>query len=78
MKVKQSEKVDLKFYIQKMKMLASCPTTSWQIVGKQWKQCETLFMGAPESLQMVTEAMKLRYDCSLEEKIDQPRKHIKK
>ena len=78
MKVKQSEKVDLKFYIQKMKMLASSPTTSWQIVGKQWKQCETLFMGAPESLQMVTEAMKLRDGCSLEEKFDQPRKHTKK
>ena len=69
MKVKQSEKVGLKFYIQKMKMLASSPITSWQIVGKQWKQWETLFMGAPESLQLVTEAMKLRHDCSLEEKL---------
>ena len=59
MKVKEeSEKVDLKFNIQKTKIVASCPTTSWEIEGKQWKQCQTLFWRAPKSLQMVTAAMK--------------------
>ena len=49
MKVKEeSEKVGLKFNIQKMKIMASSPITSWQIMGKQWKQCETLFWGAPK------------------------------
>src|SRR5574337_1081967 len=60
MKVKvESEKVSLKLNIQKMKIMASGPTTSWEIDGKQWKQCQTLFWGAPKSLQMVTAAMKL-------------------
>ena len=54
MKVKEeSEKVDLKLNIQKMKIMASGPVTSWQIDGKQGKQCQTLFFGAPKSLQMV-------------------------
>ena len=47
-------------------------------MGKQWKQCQTLFLGAPKSLQMVTEAMKMKDACSLEESYDQPRQHIKK
>ena len=47
-------------------------------MGKQWKQCQTLFLGAPKSLQMVTEAMKLKDACPLEESYDQPRQHIKK
>ena len=47
-------------------------------MGKQWKQCQTLFWGALKSLQMVTEAMKLKDACSLEEKYYQPRQHIKK
>ena len=48
-------------------------------MGKPWKQWETLFWGAPKSLQMVTAAMKLKDACSLEEKLyDQPRQHIKK
>ena len=42
-------------------------------MGKQWKQCQTLFLGAPKSLQMVTAAMKLKDAYSLEEKYDQPR-----
>ena len=51
MKVKEeSEKVGLKPSIQKMKIMASGPITSWQIDGKQWKQCQTLFLGAPKSL----------------------------
>ena len=60
MKVKvESEKVGLKLNIQKTKVMASGPITSWEI-GKQWKQCQTLFFGAPQSLQMVTAAMKLK------------------
>ena len=59
MKVKvESEKVGLKLNIQKMKIMASGPITSWEIDGKQWKQCQTLFFWAPKSLQMVTLAMK--------------------
>ena len=59
MKMKEeSEKVGLKLNIQKTKIMASGPITSWEIVGKQWKQCETLFWGAPKSLQMVTAARK--------------------
>ena len=70
MKVKEeTEKVGLKLGIQKTKIMASGPITSWQIDGKQWKQCQTLFMGAPKSLQMVTAAMKLKDVCSLEEKL---------
>ena len=66
MKVKEeSKKVGLKLNIQKMKTIASGPVTSWQM-GKQW---ETLFLGAPESLQMVTTTMKLKDACSLEEKL---------
>ena len=58
MKVKEeSEKVGLKLNIQKTKIMASGPITSWQIDGEQWKQWLTLFSGAPESLQMVTAAM---------------------
>ena len=61
MKVKEeSEKVGLKLNIQKTKIMASGPITSWQIDGeKQWKQWLTLFFWAPKSLQMVTAAMKL-------------------
>ena len=60
MKVKEeSEKVVLKLNIQKTKIMASGPISSWQIGGKQWKQCQTLFWGAPKSLQMVTTTMKL-------------------
>ena len=57
--------------------MASGPTTSWQIDGKQWKQRQTLFSWAPKSLQMVTADMKLKDTCSLEEIYDKPREHIK-
>ena len=78
MKVKEeSEKVGLKLNIQKTKTMASGPITSWQIMGKQWKQCQTLFFWAPKSLQMVTAAMKLK-DTPWKESYDQPRQHIKK
>ena len=70
MKVKEeSEKVGLKLNIQKMKIMASGPITLWEIGGKQWKEYQTLFLGAPKSLQMVTAAMKLKDACSLEEKL---------
>ena len=61
MKMKEeSEKVGLKLNIQKTKVIASSPITSWEIDGKQWKQGQALFFGAPKSLQMVTAAMKLK------------------
>ena len=70
MKMKEeSEKVGLKFNIQKTKIMASGPITSWQINGKQWKQWLTLFFGAPKSLQMVIAAMKLKDAYSLEGKL---------
>ena len=68
MKVKESEKVSLKLNIQKTKIMASGPITSWQIDGETVER-ETLFWGASESLQMVTAAMKLKDACSLEEKL---------
>ena len=71
MKVKvKSEKVGLKLNIQKMKILASGPITSWQIDGETVvKQCQTLFFWAPKSLQMVIAAMKLKDAYSLEGKL---------
>ena len=70
MKVKkESEKVGLKLNIQKTKIMASGTITSWEIDRKQWKQCQTLFLGAPKSLQMVTAAMKLKDAYSLEGKL---------
>ena len=69
-KVKEeSEKVGLKLNIQKMKIMASGPITSWEIDGKQWKQCQTLFFWAPKSLQMVIATMKLKDTYSLEGKL---------
>ena len=59
MRVKvESEKVGLKLNIQKTKIMASGPISSWEIDGKQWKQCKTLFWGPPKSLQVLIEAMK--------------------
>ena len=73
MKVKEeTEKVSLKLNIQKTKIMASGPITSWQIGGKQWKQWkqyQTLFFWAPKSLQMVTAAMRLNDSYSLEGKL---------
>ena len=69
MKVKEeSEKVGLKLNIQKTKIMAPRSITSWEI-GKQWKQCQSLFLGAPKSLQMVIAAMKLKDAYSLEGKL---------
>ena len=67
MKVKEkSEKVGLKCSIQKTKIMASGPITSWQLDGKQWL---SLFWGAPKLLQMVTTVMKLKDAYSLEKKL---------
>ena len=70
MKVKEeSKKVGLKLNVQKTKIMASGPITSWEIDGKQWKQCQTSYFWVPKSLQMVTAAMKLKDAYSLEEKL---------
>ena len=70
MKVKEeSEKVGLKLNIQKTKIMASGPITSWQIDGETVEQCQTLFFWAPKSLQMVIAAMKLKNAYSLEGKL---------
>ena len=79
MKVKEeSEKVGLKLNIQKTKIMASNPMISWQIDGETMETVTDLIFWSPKSLQMVTEAMKLKDTCSLEEKHDQTRQHIKK
>ena len=71
MKVKEeSEKVGLKLSIQKTKIMASSPITSWQIDGEKMGTVRhTVFWGTPKSLQMMTAAMKLKDTCSLEEKL---------
>ena len=74
----ESEKVGLKLNIQKTKIMASSPITSWEIDGKQWKQCQTLFSGAPKSLQMVIAVMILKDVTPWKESYDQPRSHIKR
>ena len=66
----ESEKVGLKLNIQKTKIMASGPITSWQIDGETMGNSEKLyFWGVPTSLQMVTTAMKVKDPCSLEEKL---------
>ena len=78
MKVKEeSEKVGLKLNIQKMKIRASGPITSWEIDGETVETVTTLFLGAPKSLQMVIAAMKLKDAYSLES-YNPPRQHIQK
>ena len=70
MKVKvESEKVGLKLNIQKTKIIASGPITSWQVWGNNGKSERLYLGGAPKSLQMVIAAMKLKDTCSLEEKL---------
>ena len=64
---KESKNAGLKLNIQKTKIMASGPITSWQIDGETMN-LQTLFWGAPKSLQMVTEALKLKDTCTLEEK----------
>ena len=71
MKVKEdSEKACLKLSIQKTKIMASGPTTSWQIDGETMETMRGfIFGGAPKSLQMMTAGLKLKDACSLEEKL---------
>ena len=70
MKVKEeSEKVGLRLNIQKTKIMATVPITSWQVDGGTMEMVRDCFGGAPKSLHMVTEAMKLKDTCSLEEKL---------
>ena len=70
MKVKEeSEKVGLQLNIQKMKIIASGPITSWEIEGKTVESVSDFIFWATKSLQMVTAVMKLKDTCSLEEKI---------
>ena len=70
MKVKaESEKVGLKLNIQKTKIRASSPITSWQIDGETVETVADFIFGAPKSLQMVIAAMKLKYISSLEGKL---------
>ena len=79
MKVKEeSEKVVLKLNIQKTKIMASGPITSWDIDGETVETVADFIFWAPKSLQMVTAAMKLKDAYSLEGKYDQTRQHIKK
>ena len=63
----ESEKVGLKLNIQKTKIMASSPITSWQIDGETVETVSDFMLGAPKSLQMMTEAMKLKDACSWEE-----------
>ena len=70
MKVKEEhEKVGLKLNIQKTKIMASVPITSWQIDGETMETVTDFILGAPKSLQMVFAAMKLKYTYSLEGKL---------
>ena len=70
MKVKvESENVGLKLNIQKTKIMASSPITSWQIDGETMEKVTDFIWGPPKSLQMVTAAMKFKDACSLEEKL---------
>ena len=65
----ESEKVGLKLSIQKTKIMASGPITSWQIDGETVETVSDFIFWAPKSLQMVTAAMKLKDTCFLEEKL---------
>ena len=65
----ETKKADLKLNIQKTKIMASSPITSWQIDGEKVETVTDFILGAPKSLQMVTAAVKLKDACSLEEKL---------
>ena len=70
MKVKEeSEKIGLKLNMQKTKIMASDPITSWEIDGETVETVTNFIFGAPKSLQMLTAAVKLKDACSLEEKL---------
>ena len=65
----ESEQVGLKLNIHKQRSWHLVPSLHGKYMGKQWKQCQTLFFLTPKSLQMVTAVMKLKDACSLEEKL---------
>ena len=67
----ESEKAGLKVNIQKTRIMASGPITSWQIDGEAVETVTDFILGAPKSMHMVTAAMKLKDACSLEEKLQQ-------
>ena len=70
MKVKEdSEKAGLKLSIQKTKIMASSPITSWQVDGETMETVRDSLFWVPKSLQIVTAALKLKDACSLEEKL---------
>ena len=69
MNMKESEKAGLKFNIQKTKIMAPSPITSWQIDGETMETVAAFILGSPKSLQMVTGAMTLKDACSMEEKL---------
>ena len=70
MKVKEESEVDLKLNIQKTMIMVSSPITSWQINGETMETVtDFIWGGVPKFLQVVTEAMKLKDTCSLEEKL---------
>ena len=75
----KSEKLGLKLNIQKTKIMASGPITSWQIDGEATERVrDFIFWGASKSLQMVTVAMKLKMLAPWKKSYDQPRQHSKK
>ena len=79
MKVKEeSEKAGLKLNIQKAKIMASSPITSWQIDGETMETVRDFILGDPKSLQMVTAVRKLKTLTPWKKSYDQPREHIKK
>ena len=79
MKVKEeSEKVSLKLNIQKTKIMASGPITSWQVDGETMETVTNFILGDPKSLQMVTAVRKLKTLTPWKKSYDQPREHIKK
>ena len=79
MKVKEkSGKVGLKLNIQKTKIMACSPITSWQIDEETMGTVRDFILGAPNSLQMVTRVMKLKTLAPWKKNYDQPRQHIKK
>ena len=73
----ESEKVGLKLNIQKTKIIASGPITSWEIDGETVEILSDFVFLAPKSVQMVTAAMKLKDACSRKKCYDQPRQYIK-
>ena len=74
----ESEKIGLKLNIQKTKIMASGPITSWEIDGKIVETVTDFIFWAPKSLQMVIAAMKLKHTSPWNKSSDQPRQHIKR